>query len=582
MTTINTVNFTQTFTETLSAFGFEQDRLPGDQLKLPHDWFDIKIKPNDFVFAETINNSIQKLYTNWLYMCSMSVIPTNNIPNIDFANSMYIDKGLGIQWADQDDWETSAYSSELNGIEHLLKIPNLINSQSYNLIAATTTNLILLSGTETDIDVIINPDSPQGPIKSDSSVTHPSNEIFFENIVDLDVTDDLDLFVLDSNHKLIFKFDISGITSLDDAILKNDTPGRLLTNTVGGNGILSDKTKFLNPVCFVTVNNNIFVVDQDTNNNITIKQYDSHLNWKNSFDIFDVFDMQIVDINYNPSTERFYILSHTPNQFLIPKISIFTSNFEFIESVEILNEQEHSTSITMETFRKLYFSYENPNMLYILTNNNVYKKYTSRPEAFVGTFILDDNVKGNIGPDEGNRDFKDMVFYPAKLSVNNQTVVKDEILLVESIHRGVYQFFEDSGFENSLETEIEDMVFDLEDLKILPEENVDSLVYNKTLYKTIFNNLVLLENISRKFSTLYNTKGFPVYVGFKYLTEEENNLLQYDITPDFFISSNEIVLNETVNRCLNQILQLQQLIVFGMQEKKLNVYPIPQIPVELN
>ena len=53
MSTI-TSSFDDNIVDMLHSRGILQDRLPGDVVKLPHSFYDIKIKVNDYVLAETI------------------------------------------------------------------------------------------------------------------------------------------------------------------------------------------------------------------------------------------------------------------------------------------------------------------------------------------------------------------------------------------------------------------------------------------------------------------------------------------------------------------------------------------------
>ena len=73
--------FTTKTSPQLDSRGFELDRLPGDVVRMPNNLEDIKINVNDFVLAETINYSLEKLYDNWLYLISYSYIGSNNIPD---------------------------------------------------------------------------------------------------------------------------------------------------------------------------------------------------------------------------------------------------------------------------------------------------------------------------------------------------------------------------------------------------------------------------------------------------------------------------------------------------------------------
>lgn len=578
-----TTSFNKNIVETINSYGLLQDRLPGDKLQLPYTWDDVCLKPNDLITAETINYTVDKIYTNWLYLMSYSVVPTNDIPNYTDSTHMIIDQGSGVNWTLQDNYNTSVQNGELEHVKNIIKIQNTINPENFNLIASTTTNIILLSGTDiSNIDVIINPDNLGSIIRSDSSITHPSNGIFFEDILDIEVSDSKDLYVLDGHHRAIFKFDISGMTTLDEAILKNDTPGRLLVDMIGGDGTLKNKTKFVDPISMLSVKDSIYILDYSTNTKeCVVKEFDLFLNWKQSYELGVVTDMSPVDLCYNPSTENFYILFHDTGITRPAEFVSFTKNFEFLNNQQLMDLVKHGTEMCDETHKRIYFSLENNNIMYLVTNKNIYKKYVSRPQSFIGRFKFDDQVRGTIGPDDSVREINDLTIFQIEQSASGVTYMKDEILLYESYSNGIYRFLEDSGFENSLESEIDEKVLSYDQIKVLPDEPIDIIVYNKLLYKLIYNNLLLLENTSRKFSTVFDSRGFSIYLGFQYLNNDELELLDYTIEPDCFISNNEVVCTATVNRCLKKIYDLQSDITENMQEKSINVYPLVDVPILL-
>ena len=217
--------------------------------------------------------------------------------------------------------------------------------------------------------------------------------------------------------------------------------------------------------------------------------------------------------------------------------------------------------------------------MYVVTNKNLYKKYVSRPTDFIGRIKFEERY---IGSAVNTRDLTDITIYPVTLQVGDVTQNKDEILLFEEDWNSIYRFLEDSGFENSLESLIDDRVLTFEQIQVKPDENVDVITYNKALYKTLYNNLLLLENVSRKFATVFDDKGLSQYVGFKYLNNDELELLRYKITTDNYVSSNEIVLSETVNRCLRKVYDLQLDIMSNMSEQSLNVFPDPSKIINLS
>jgi hypothetical protein len=585
---MNTSSFESIIVNEIRDYGLLQDRLPGDQVVLPVEWESIKIKPNDFVLVDSINNSIEQLYRNWLYLLSYSVIPTNDIPDVLRGDRIVTDKGDGVEWGflSQDIREPD---SELSGTNHVVKIQNTIDPNNFNLITATQTNVMLLSGTGTiNIDVITNPDTLRldsngepildSIVRSDSSITHPSNGIFFQNIIDIDVNKDKELFVLDDVHKTVFKFDISGITSLDEAILKNDTPGRLLTRMVGGSGILNDKIRFLSPVCLTVVDNDIYVLDQDpSSKECVLKHFDSHLNWKNNFSL-GVFDTQpAIDIEYNYRFNSFHIICNDETLAdVAPTITSFDSSLNKVSTEDLMNFQRHDGGIATEIYRKLYFSLENENIMYIVTDKNIYKKYLSRPTSFIGRFRFEDR---EIGSSVSDRSLRDISIHT---KIQDDGSVMDEILLFEQHNNTLYRFVEDSGFQNSLESEIDQSIMLFDQLRLDPDDNVDVITYNKMLYKVLYNNMMLLENISRKFATFFDDKGISQYLGFRYLNIDDLKSLNYDVKLDNYISNNEIILSATVNRCLKRLHELQLLIAENMQEKSINVFPDPSKTVILS
>ena len=586
MSTVSTGTFTTQLAEEIQKYGVLSDRLPGDVLELPYYWNEIKISYNDFVVADTINYSIEKIYENWLYLIAQSLMPSNDLPDNNFRTHMIVDKGQGVEWVDQDQYDQSN-QSEIDGIKHVLKIQNKLNPDHYNIVLATTTNIIMLSGQDTSsLNVLINPDNPYlSRRKSNSAVTHPSNGILFQQIHNIIVNDSRDMFVLDTQHKMIFKFDISGALALDEAILKNDTPGRLLTATVGGDGVLDNKVKFIEPICLTNNQDRLYVLDYDvTTRESTIKEFDSFLNWKQSYPLGDILPAAPIDMIYDPTTDMFYIMCHDRSynkrpdnpELELPILVQIDSSGQYLKQTpmadDILNEQ----MVRNDIFKRMYMSVENTNVMYVVTDTSVYKKFLNRPKKYIGGFKL---TEKEIGPDESSREIEDITVFKTFASDGVQTIQKDEILMVESSKSGVYRFLEDSKYQQTIADGFDQKILYFDDIKINRLESVDVVVYNKAFYKLIHNNLTLLENMSRRFTTYYDQNGFSVYIGFKYMDEYELESLTHEITPDMYVSSNELVLADTVNRCLKIQLVLQEKILDLLQERSTNVFPIVDKPV---
>ena len=605
MSKINlTSSFDQNILNDFDTYNLIQDRLAGDILDLPYNLYDIKIKVNDFVVSETINYSLEKLYTNSLYILSKSVIPSNNIPETRYYQYIVNDIGDGnkLTWkpfTQFSDTSDKCKQQSLAGVKKILKLNNIENTNNYNMVATTTTNVILLSGTgTTTLRKIVNPDNPN--IVSDSNITHPSNGVTFQHIEDITISASNNLYVLDSTLKTVFKFDISGMLTLDDAILKNDTPGRLMTGMVGGLGGLTDKTRFNRPRAITSVNDFVYVIDYDeTTDTSAIKVYDAQLNWRQTQSVGKQLSAGPVDCKYNPDTRELFVLCHQPtiknilgnndptplDQQMPELVRYDIDTLLHVDTHNFFDVTKHDSDIGTEFFKSINFSIENPNIMYVLSNRNMYKKYVSRPEVFVGTFLVEEKSIGT--GDSTTMSFQDFTIQEETLTIHDTTTnttfkeTKDEIFLFDAEFETIHKFLEESNYEKSLQSDIETNFIGFDDIRIDSEELVSTMVYNKALMKLLYNNVLILENISRRFTTIFDNRGISKYIGFTYLIEDELKKLTYRQTLNNLIGTNEPVLTTTVNRCLNEIYELQKEIVALVQEKSINTYPLITSPVSL-
>ena len=92
----------------------------------------------------------------------------------------------------------------------------------------------------------------------------------------------------------------------------------------------------------------------------------------------------------------------------------------------------------------------------------------------------------------------------------------------------------------------------------------------------------IADDFAVQFATFFDEKGISQYLGFRYVNESELETLNYEITMNHYIANNELVLSETINRCLRQIYDLQLVISENMQEKSINVYPDPNKTIKLD
>jgi hypothetical protein len=255
------------------------------------------------------------------------------------------------------------------------------------------------------------------------------------------------------------------------------------------------------------------------------------------------------------------------------------------ETSDFFESNRHDGSIGSEKFKSIQFSIENPNIMYVMSSGNVYKKYVSRPELFVGNFLVGEKSIGTGNPDTMN--FQDFTLQYSEVTIYDEqnntsyTEIRDEIFLFDKEFETIHKFQEASNYEKSLQADIETNFINFEDLKIHKEELVSVFVYNKSILKSLYNNVLILENISRQFTTLYNSIGISKYIGFTYLIDSELKKLTYNQTMNNLIGINEPVMTSPVNRCLSEIYKLQLQILDLVQEKAVNTYPLIDQPINL-
>lgn len=543
--------------DNLSAKGLYQNRLPGDVPVLPYSFYDIKIKANDLVTSFSINHSLEKIYDNWLYILSYSVLPSNNIPDKTYSTHMIADSGTGPKFTLQTQYANISASStgnSLSGITNIICVNNIINpTHVYNHIATTSTSIMLLSSFDvTNIDVV-----------SDNEYTSTASGVKFQNITDIAINDDNDLIVLDTSLKAIYKFDITGILTLDTAVLKSSTPGRLLKEVTGSSGSVYDSTKFYNPISMSVVGNMMYIVDYNSSEESgTVKIFDSNFNWRENVNLSSDFKTYPPTyIEYNSESNNFYILSATKKAILQ-----YTSNFELIE-IHTLTDID-TIGISGEVYRKIYFSEENKNIMYLQSSNNVYKKYANRPEKFIGKFLYD--IKGIGSGNEADMDITTLCIRP----VVKDNLNKDEIFMYDSNKEIFYKFLEDSNYQRIVNEAFDNKILSFNEIKIKPDENVHNITYNKTISKLLYIHFLFIENLKAKFATKYDETGLAVYQGFNYITENDVNIEKYKPDIGNYVGINEILTTSTINRCLEELFKLQEQIINLTKEYNINTFPL--------
>lgn len=563
----------------VSTYGYERDRVL-DKLKtaskdLPYSVDDITISHNDFAVADVYNDSVRKLYSNYLFLIANAEIPSTNTP-ISAAS-----KYIAIQTTG------TASLSDINVVPLSSTHSNSLSNLQETFIANQTDNTgkFLFFNYSNDDSYVYETDNNISTITTLLSGNEVEfNKTFkFKNVVSVDIKDNL-LFVLDKGANTVYKFDITGLITDDKALKRtsiddNSRPGRYLLKTIGGEGTAQTKNKLLLPNSLSVHGNNIHILDNGHN---SVKVFDLDFNFIREISSPSLFKNpnygELVSITvdkYNDTSDIItgYILSSKGKIIKYNVEGSFeppTSLYSFYDTrINLLSATDLSTS-----FNKIVNSKINRNILYVSNAGRIYKYFKTNLKTYIAELDLSD-VGISTDPTSNNRqeilsfdtaayNNKEYIAVTTKLTANdNNNQVSTHVFVDDHLSTKLY---DDSFYTN---------YFSLSNILVLPQEIVNNITFNKTTKKLIYNHYSFFESLNKKIYSFYNTaSGLAAYPTLSVIAphqftrpsalEENHNL---------YIGVNEPLLTDVVNRPLKLIYNQQEALFDLIKEESLNSSP---------
>jgi len=226
--------------------------------------------------TEVYNDSIRKLYRNYLYLIANAELVTTSSP-ISSVNS----------YINVDPYFTATLSSTSTNPASGNSLSSMHGNIETHIAKKLDSNHFVYFTYSTGDSVVVESTTQFGTIKSVLSgnlveYSHGNKNAFkFKEVVSVDIVDEY-LFVLDRGLLTLFKFDASGFLTNDTAVRRTsviDTnPGRLLLKTLGGTQYTQVKNKLVDPVSLSVHDKKLYVLDNGTR---SIKIYDLNFNYLN-------------------------------------------------------------------------------------------------------------------------------------------------------------------------------------------------------------------------------------------------------------------------------------------------------------
>ena len=571
---------------------FERDRIL-DKLKtassdLPYTVNDITISHNDFAVSDVYNNSIRKLYKNYLFLIANAELPTKTPPTSAAPNYLSIaDSGVGTPIAIGSNPAGGTGTNHLSALEETHIALKTDSSDKFLYFNYSPDSSVI---SETDVNI-----TSMTTLISGNEVEF--NKTFkFKNVVSVDIVDNL-LFVLDKGSNTAFKFDITGLITDDVALRRtgiSDTthPGRYLLKTIGGEGTSQTKNKLIKPSSLSVYKNRVYILDNGHN---SIKVFDLNFNFIKEVFAPNFFNnpstgelVSIVVDQYSDTNELVvgYVLS---SKGKIIKYNVDSNTLEQPRALFNFYDTRLYTLSGLDendSFKKIVNSKAVKNILYICNNGKIYKYYKSNLNQYIGVLNLAKSEFSTSIRISGKEDEQQILSFDTVLYNNKDYIaVTTRVNSPQSSNQKVSTYvYEDEHVTTKLYNEnLYTNYFTLSDILVLPQEIVNNITFNKTTKKLIYNHYSLFENLNKKVYSFYDTNSgtaaVPTLCTVNY--HEFTKPTTLDDSSNLYIGVNEPLLTDVINRPLKLLYSQQESLFDLIKEEPLNNNPPDEISIRL-
>jgi hypothetical protein len=200
-----------------------------------------------------------------------------------------------------------------------------------------------------------------------------------------------------------------------------------------------------------------------------------------------------------------------------------------------------------EAYTSLTPSKENSNVVYVATTGNVFKKFLSKLDSGIGKLTYAD--RGMKLPETMQIRF---------VSTVDQGDV-EHVFVGDAGTAIIYRFIESSNYQRIMNQTFESRFVSLDSLLVKGDEFVSTVVYNKTMAKLFYNHAIVSNSITSKLLSEYAGTKTKKFRTSQYLLQEYVQSRAFGTIPKLnnFVGINEMLLNSTINRTLEQIYDFQ-------------------------
>jgi hypothetical protein len=529
-----------------------KDRRPFDSEVLPYDIDYVLVKSTEFLTQQVINKRLGYFEENLQYLYSKMFIGATNNPD----NPVYTLSGdnAGVfAWTPYNTFYESTSSvsiTELSanasyGIKRFVITTFGENTDGFCILGITDTSLIGLSTNSN-----INEAPSSMTLVLSSNLIDNNTEQTCANLEDISF-DGTHLFITDSKINgggQVFKYNIKSYIT-NDEIFKFD---RFLIEQIGGFGSEIKTDKFSG--CTVIESNAGQVWVYDSGNRI-IKIYDNNFVWKQNLKLPDKKRSIVLDISYRKMNDHFYVLYKNEDS---GKFGLWEYDKKFALIDTVVFEDVLYTD-TDKQFNKMCISEQDSNVFYVITEQNIFKKFFSKPNTTFATF---DRTKFMPKLGYNLRD----IFCVGDNFDSDKLFVLANGFLVKLIEKTDYE----TVFSNP---DIE--YFNFESVRLTPNEYAQAFTFNKEIYKLLINVLQFRNYLIGRFIFKFNEFGDLVSRKYGYIPQEYFKKIDPEVQFNAFIHDNELTQANVLNRAFRFVYKIQKDLLEQTKASILNIKSVP-------
>lgn len=558
----NTVEKASTFSTDLASSDFFRDRLVTDTLSIPHPLSSVQIKVNDIVTNSLINDKFNLLHENSIYLYKSLQMPNNYLPTSTNTRFAAMSASSEFAWfdtyADLLEYPDTIYPN-FASIDHGIGVTSFHNTSIFSMFCTTSSSFIALTGSTSTLQVT----------EQSTYIEQSDNQHEFRNLTSMDYDNGL-IYLCDEGADTIYKYDITSYLKGDTGFYNN----RVLVETVGSKGGADDSTRFDSPTLVAVTSDRVAVYDSG---NAVIKIFDQDFNFISKVTVGTLSTEPAVAMRYNKFTDELYVITITTSSTLrLYRVQRDLTVDDVINLVEVIDEDE--------VVKEISFSTNDSNYWYLVTNARIYKKLVNKPEGSIGSYddgklfllytyiwnyaVLTWDSAELLWNSISNKSSATGNFIGITCEQSNANV--DTIFMFK--YGRFYRYNELNDYINLLDF-YNAPNYSLEDISLSTKEFIQPVVYNKEIYKLMFNLLNLKNNIIGRYHGVYDVQANFRISGYDYTID----LSKFEIRDinNFILHQNEGINYYSVNRTLTQICNLQQILLDAVRIELSGLIPYP-------